>query len=112
MHQVAQLPHEGLVPIDDRLRLVAIFVEARLRHRGLDLFHQLLAFGNPRFEIGDFRLQLFGLLVAAAQNRLFAFSLLVCDSRVIFFQCSRGLRLRSGLRKLLRRDRPCRTRRT
>src|SRR5262249_34559183 len=50
VHQVADLPHQGLVPVDGGLRGFAVFVEARRRHRLLDL-------ADGKLALGDFRLQ-------------------------------------------------------
>ena len=64
MHQVAELPHERLMAIDQRLGLFAIVIEAGRRHGGFDFFHRLLAIGDPRFEIGNLSLKFLRGLIA------------------------------------------------
>jgi hypothetical protein len=66
VHELAELPHQGLVAVDEGLRLVAIVVKTGRRHGGLDLLHGLLALCDLRFEIGDLRLDLFRALIALA----------------------------------------------
>ncbi len=64
MHQVAELPHERLVAIDDRLGLVAVVIEPGSRHGGLDISHGLLALGDARLEVGNRLLPPFRRLIA------------------------------------------------
>ena len=52
-HEVADLPHQGLVPVDHRLGGVAVFVEAGRRHGRLDLLDLAFAFGYPPLELAD-----------------------------------------------------------
>ncbi len=51
MHELAELPHQGLVAVDERLRLVPIVIKAGGRHRRLDLFHRLLVLGDAGLEV-------------------------------------------------------------
>src|SRR5262245_13361356 len=55
MHQIANLPHQRLMLIDDRLRGAAVVVETWSRHLRLDLTDGLLGLSNTRFEILDAR---------------------------------------------------------
>jgi len=55
MHEVADLPHQGLMAVDERLRGGPIVVEAGRCHCCFDLPDRLLAFGNARFEVVDAR---------------------------------------------------------
>ena len=64
MHQIAELPHERLMAIDQRLSLFAVVVKPGRRHGGFDFFHRLLAIGDPRFEIRDLSLKFFRGLIA------------------------------------------------
>ena len=95
VHQVADLPHQRLMAIDDGLRCGAVVVETGRRHRALDLANCLLAIGNARFEIVDPRAPRFHSLLATARLRVGAFFLFV--RRVMaraavtaFFTFSRG----------------------
>ena len=58
VHQMADFPHQPLVPVDDRLRGGAIVVEAGRRHRLLDLANRRFAFGDLALEPVDFGLAL------------------------------------------------------
>ena len=53
MHQIADLPHQCLMAIDDRLCGSSVVVEARRRHRPLDLADGALAVGDLGFELID-----------------------------------------------------------
>ena len=53
MHQVADLPHQSLVTIDQRLGGRAIVVETRRGHRLLELADRRFAFGDARLELID-----------------------------------------------------------
>ena len=65
MHQIPDLPHEGLMLVDDRLRGGAIFVEPGRRHLLLD-------FADGRFGFRDARLQRLDPLLSRLQlARLF-----------------------------------------
>src|SRR5207245_1679289 len=55
MHQVADLPHQRLVAIDERLGGGAILVETGRGHRRLDVADRALALGDARLEIVDAR---------------------------------------------------------
>jgi hypothetical protein len=52
-YQVADLPHQGLMAIDDLFRAFPVIVEAVARHPGLELFDQRFPFGNPTLEVGN-----------------------------------------------------------
>jgi hypothetical protein len=56
MHEVADLPHEALVPIDDRLGTGAILIKAGCGHLLLDLADCRFGLGDAGFEGGDPRL--------------------------------------------------------
>ena len=77
MHELADLPHEGLVAVDQGLCLVAVIVKTRGRHGRLDLLHRLFALGNPGFEVGDLGLPALDVLIALALLGLIPFSGLV-----------------------------------
>ena len=53
MHEVADLPHQRLVTIDQRLGSGAIVVEARRAHGLFELADRGFAFGDARFELID-----------------------------------------------------------
>ena len=68
VHQVADLPHERLMAVDDRLGRGAVVVETRGGHRLFDLADRRFGLGDPRFEPIDLRApRLFG---ARASPRL------------------------------------------
>ena len=52
-YQVADLPHQGLMAIDDLLRAFPVIVEASAGHPGFELFDQRFPFGNPTLEVGN-----------------------------------------------------------
>jgi hypothetical protein len=56
MHEVADLPHEALVAIDDRLGTGAILVKTGRGHLLLDLADCRFGLGDPGFERRDPRL--------------------------------------------------------
>src|SRR5688572_10831961 len=58
--EVAHLPHQRLVPVDQLLRRIAIVIEAGRGHRFLQLLDARLALGDADLEIGDALLQCFG----------------------------------------------------
>src|SRR5687767_56236 len=58
--EVAHLPHQRLVPVDQLLRRIAVVIEAGRGHRRLELLDARLALGNAGLEIGDALLQGFG----------------------------------------------------
>src|ERR671918_2848465 len=55
VHQIADLPHEGLMAVDNRLGGRAIVVEAGSRHRLLQFPDRGFALGDSRFEVIDTR---------------------------------------------------------
>jgi hypothetical protein len=75
IHEVADLPHQGLVAVDHRLGAGAIFVEAGSRHLLLDLPDCRFRVGDARFERGDPglpRARAFCFLRASASTRFFS----------------------------------------
>jgi len=65
-YQVADLPHQGLMAIDDLLRAFPVIVEASAGHPGFELFDQRFPFGNPTLEVGNPLLKGLGLAVPFA----------------------------------------------
>jgi hypothetical protein len=55
VHEIADLPHQRLMAIDERLGGGSIVVKARRRHRLLDLADGLLGGGDARFQLLDLR---------------------------------------------------------
>jgi len=53
MHQIADLPHEGLMLVDDRLGVLMVVIEPRSRHRRLDIANRLFPLGNAALKIVD-----------------------------------------------------------
>src|SRR5262249_27391127 len=51
VHQVAHLPHQGLVAIDDRLGGLMVLVEAGSGHGGLELLDAGFRLGDPGLEL-------------------------------------------------------------
>ena len=84
MHELAELPHEGLMTINQRLGLIAVLVEPGGRHRRLDLLHRLLALGDSRFEVRDAGLGVLRRLLAFTLLRRLALALCVIGRWVIF----------------------------
>src|SRR5262245_4291913 len=89
MHQVADLPHQGLVLVDKGLRLGAILVEAGRRHRLLELLDRLL--GLRDFALHDVDLRLFGL------RRTLFLARLGVEAFFLLARNGRRLRLRLAL---------------
>src|SRR5688572_25682450 len=56
-HQVADLPHQRLVLVDELLRGVAVVIEPRGGHRRLEFLDPGFAVGDPCFQLGDTLLQ-------------------------------------------------------
>src|ERR1700694_5760987 len=54
-HQIADFPHERLMPVDHRLRGSPVVVKAGCRHRAFDFAHGLLGRGDAGFELPDAR---------------------------------------------------------
>src|SRR3954471_10182721 len=81
MHEVAALPHQGLVTIDYRLRAGAVFVEAGRRHLLFDFADGGLGLGDARLEGGDARLTAAGRFLFLARLGVDAFFLVVRDAR-------------------------------
>src|SRR5215471_17345885 len=65
-HEIADLPHEGLMAIARLLRGDVIVVEALPRHRRFELLDLRFALRDARFEFGDARFQRADFLVLAA----------------------------------------------
>src|SRR6185436_1539131 len=99
MHQVADLPHERLMTIDDRLSCGAVLIEPRGRHRLLDLADGLLGLGNACFELFD--LGLAGLLGAGRAPRFRIGPLLFFARRLGLLSCRRRLLLLVFLARLV-----------
>jgi hypothetical protein len=55
MHKVADLPHQRLVFVDDRLGSRTIFIEPRSGHPLLEIPDGIFGRGDLRFEGVDFR---------------------------------------------------------
>jgi hypothetical protein len=53
MHQVADLPHQRLVAVEDRLRRGSVVVEAGGGHRLFELLNLGFGLGDSRFERGE-----------------------------------------------------------
>src|SRR5688572_23884899 len=106
MHELAELPHQGLMAIDERLGLVAIVVETGRRHRRLDLLHRLLVLCDLRFEVGDLRLDFLRALLALALLGLLALALFVIGRRIF---CATNVAPYRRCSLFLRARRTCRT---
>ena len=66
VHQVPDLPHQGLMAVDDRLGRLVVLVEARGRHRGFELLDARLGLCDSGLELLDPPLPGFGLLLDAS----------------------------------------------
>jgi hypothetical protein len=75
-HQVADFPHQGLVPIARLLRGSTILIEAWRRHRPFELLDLSFALGDPTFEVGDALLQRVLRLLLFSALGLFALTVL------------------------------------
>src|SRR5687767_5191248 len=80
-HQVADLPHEGLVLVDDRARRLVVLVKAGRAHDGLELFDRLLAVRDARLETVDALLPGIARFLVTARARLNALAFFVGDRR-------------------------------
>ena len=67
MHQVSNFPHQGLVLVDHWLGGRAVFIEARRRHRLLEVADGLLALRDAGLEVFDLGLAPFQRAVAFAR---------------------------------------------
>ena len=76
VHQVADLPHQRLVAVEDRLRGGPVVVEAGGGHRLFELLDRGFGFGNSRFERGE--------AIAAGLYRFLLFPRLGVDAFLFF----------------------------
>src|SRR5262245_40184018 len=102
MHEIAHLPHQSLMSVDDCLRSSAVVVKTRRAHGLLDLANGALGVRNSGFELVDLRTaRLFGPR-APPRFGVDAFLFLSTSSSILVFDT-----LQSAARSMASDGAPC-----